>query len=72
MIKRPYVSRSVLSTERDKCGTHDDSLRALVMAKQAARTLYPPNGEPAHRLPMNDHLAFFLDGGVVIFTTPYS
>ena len=49
----------------------DPPLLSVVIARRAARTRYPPNGEPAHRLPMNDHLALFLDGGVVIFTRRY-
>ena len=47
----------------------DPPLLSLVIARRAARTRY---GEPAHRLPMNDQLALFLDGGVVIFTRSYS
>ena len=39
----------------------DPPLLSVVIARRAA-----------HRLPMNDHLALFLDGGVVIFTRRYS
>ena len=38
----------------------DPPLLSVVIARRAA-----------HRLPMNDHLALFLDGGVVIFTRRY-